>query len=112
MKNIKSADFEEKTEPTITAEDCEIQDFDGSEFLKEEHYALHLQISFEEDGIRGLLRALGEVARAKSMTELSKQTGICRQHLYRALSEHGNPSVETLIKILEAFNLKLRVDRI
>ena len=43
MKNIKNIDFEEKTEPTITAEDCKIQDFDSSEFLKEEHYAIHLQ---------------------------------------------------------------------
>ena len=38
MKNIKNIDFEEKTEPTITAEDCEIQDFDSSEFLKLDNF--------------------------------------------------------------------------
>lgn len=99
-----------EADPTITAEDCEIEPYDVAEFLKdEEHYRTHIRISFEENGLKGLKKALGDVARARSMSELSKQTGISRQYLYKALSAQGNPSAEVIFKILEAFNLKVQI---
>lgn len=100
----------EEDDPTVSEEDYEFEPYDVAEFLKDEEYCrTHIKISFEENGLRGLKKALGDVARARSMTELSKQTGISRQYLYTALSEYGNPSVDTLFKVLEAFNLKLQI---
>lgn len=100
----------EEDDPTVSEEDYEFEPYDVVEFLKDEEYCrTHIKISFEENGLRGLKKALGDVARARSMTELSKQTGISRQYLYTALSEYGNPTVDTLFKVLEAFNLKLQI---
>ena len=53
--------------------------------------------------------ALGDIARAKGMTWLSKETGITRDGLYKALSPTGNPSFDTVQKVIKAFGLKLDV---
>ena len=53
--------------------------------------------------------ALGDVARAKGMTQLSKETGITRDGLYKALSPTGNPSFDTVQKVIKAFGLRLDV---
>ena len=53
--------------------------------------------------------ALGDIARAKGMTQLSKETGITRDGLYKALSPTGNPSFDTVQKVIRAFGLKLNV---
>ena len=53
--------------------------------------------------------ALGDIARAKGMTQLSKETGITRDGLYKALSPTGNPSFDTVQKVVKAFGLKLDV---
>jgi probable addiction module antidote protein len=54
-----------------------------------------------------LIRALGVVARARGMMKLSKDTGITRAGLYKALSPEGNPSFETVMKIVGAFGVRL-----
>ena len=54
-----------------------------------------------------IAHVLGVIARARSMTELARKTGISRANLYAALSENGNPTLETLTKITEALGLKL-----
>lgn len=97
-------------EEIITLEDCEITPYDTAELLKdEEHYRLHLQIAFEENGLKGLQKALGDVARAKSMSEIAEKTGLGRQNLYKALSEDGNPSADTLLRVIQALGFNLRI---
>ena len=56
-----------------------------------------------------ILSALGDVARAKGMTELAKQAGMSRESLYRALSKDGNPQLSTVMKVLDALGYKLDV---
>ena len=100
----------EENEIVITKEDCEITPYDVAELLKDEaHYRLHLQISYEENGLKGLQKALGDVARAKKMTDVAEKTGLTRQNLYKALSADGNPSADTLFRVIKAlgFNLKI-----
>lgn len=53
--------------------------------------------------------ALGDVARSKGMSEIAKKSGLGRQALYRALSEDGNPTLETLLGVLDALGLQLTV---
>jgi probable addiction module antidote protein len=55
--------------------------------------------------------ALGIVARARGMTQMERDTGIKRQALYRALGEDGNPTLDTLMSIINALRLKLTVIR-
>ena len=52
---------------------------------------------------------LGDVARARGMTELAAKAGLSRESLYRALSEDGNPRLDTLMKVLAALGVKLTV---
>jgi probable addiction module antidote protein len=53
--------------------------------------------------------SLGLIARSRGMAELSKETGLTREGLYRSLSAEGNPSLDTLLKVLKALGLKLVV---
>ena len=55
-----------------------------------------------------LPHALGAVARARGMTDIARETGLSRESLYKALSEDGNPSFATVLKVLRALDIRLR----
>jgi probable addiction module antidote protein len=61
------------------------------------------------DDVSGIARAVGDIARAKGMTQVAKDAGLSRESLYRALSEEGNPSLSTILKVLRAVGLRLTV---
>lgn len=56
-----------------------------------------------------IAHAVGVVARARGLTDLERETGIKRQTLHKALSTKGNPTLETLLPVLKALNLRLDV---
>ena len=63
-----------------------------------------------EDGDPGLVAAaLGDIARAKGMTEIARQTGLGRESLYKALAAGGNPEFATVLKVMRALGLTLGV---
>lgn len=55
-------------------------------------------------------RALGDIARAKGMTQVAKDAGLSRESLYRALSADGNPSFATVLKVARALGVKLHAE--
>lgn len=55
----------------------------------------------------GIARALGDIARARGMTQVARDTGLSRESLYKALSEHGNPSFATILKVARALGMRL-----
>jgi probable addiction module antidote protein len=59
------------------------------------------------DDVAGIARALGDVARAKGMSQVARDTGLSRESLYKALSENGNPSFATVLKVAQALGLRL-----
>src|SRR5450756_2620640 len=59
------------------------------------------------DDAAGIARALGDIARAKGMTQVAKDAGLSRESLYRALGADGNPSFATVIKVVRALGVKL-----
>jgi len=59
------------------------------------------------DDAAGIARALGDIARAKGMTQVAKDAGLSRESLYRALSADGNPSFATVLKVARALGVKL-----
>ena len=63
--------------------------------------------STASDDVSGIARALGDIARAKGMSQVAKETGLSRESLYRALSEGGNPSFATVLKVARALGLRL-----
>lgn len=87
--------------------------WDSTEHLQtEEDIALYLEACFEEAGgdPAFIAKALGTIARARSMTQLAKDTGLGRESLYKALSGEGNPSFGTILKVINALGLKLHVE--
>lgn len=78
-----------------------------------EDMALYLEASFEEDpGDGSLIRAaLGDIARARGMAQLARDTGLTREGLYKALSKDGNPEFSTVVKVVHALGLKLHAAR-
>lgn len=56
--------------------------------------------------------SLGIAARAKSMTQISKETGLAREALYRSFSEEGNPSLKSTIAVLKSLGFGLTIRRL
>lgn len=69
----------------------------------------YLDAVLEENDPKLLAHALGVVARAKGISDIARETGLGRQNLYKALSETGNPTLETLLAVIRALGLKLHV---
>jgi probable addiction module antidote protein len=61
---------------------------------------------FPEDAA-GIARALGDIARAKGMSQVARDAGLSRESLYRALGADGNPSFATVLKVAKALGLRL-----
>ena len=77
-----------------------------------EDAAMYLEACMDEDpGGGSVIRAaLNDIARAQSMSGLARDTGLNRGNIYKALSENGNPSFTTVLKIIRALKLRLRVE--
>lgn len=90
----------------------ELRPFDPASYLKSEEDVLYfLEAAMEGNDPKHIANALGVVARSKGMTEIAKKTGLGRQALYNALSENGNPTLETLTSVLTALGLELTVQK-
>lgn len=84
--------------------------WDASKHLdSDESIALYLEAVLEENDPVLLAVALGDIARAKGMTELARKAGLSRESLYRALSAEGNPEMATIMKVIGALGLHLTV---
>jgi probable addiction module antidote protein len=87
--------------------------YDVAEHLRTpEEMAAYLNAWLEEapaDG-SGIARALGDIARAKGMTQVARDAGLSRESLCRALSADGNPSMATVLKVIRALGLRLHAE--
>ncbi len=86
--------------------------FDPAEYLTSPEVQAELVAeAFESGDPKFIAHALGTVARARGMTEVSRESGVSREALYRALSEEGDPRLSTLTSVLSAlgFGLEAKV---
>jgi probable addiction module antidote protein len=87
--------------------------YDTADYLKtEEDIAAYLEAVMDEGGDDPafVAHALGTVARARSMAQLARDTGLTREGLYKALSGEGNPSFATVMKVAHALGLRIRFE--
>ena len=75
--------------------------------VTETDMATYLEAALNDGDPRVIAAALGDIARAKGMTQIAKQTGLGRESLYKALSVDGNPEFSTIMKVISALGLKL-----
>ena len=87
--------------------------WDVAEHLEtEEDMAAYLEAALEEGDPSLVAAALGDIARAKGMTQIARETGLGRESLYKALSPEGNPELATLLKVVRALGLRLHATAI
>lgn len=83
--------------------------YDVSEQLRTpEEMAAYLDAWLEEapEDATGIARALGDIARAKGMTQVARDAGLSRESLYKALGENGNPTFATVLKVARALGVR------
>lgn len=69
-------------------------------------------LSDAPDDVAGIARALGDIARAKGMSQVARDTGLSRESLYKALGENGNPSFATILKVAKALGVRLHAEAV
>jgi probable addiction module antidote protein len=78
------------------------------DYLKtDEDMADYLEAAMEDGNPSVIATAIGNIARAKGMTQVAKKAGIGRVSLYKALSPDGNPEFATILKVVKALGLRL-----
>ena len=84
--------------------------WDVVDHLKTDADIAHYLEAVFEDGDPGLVAAaLGDIARAKGMSQVARDADLGRESLYKALSAEGNPEFATVLKVIRALGLKLKV---
>jgi probable addiction module antidote protein len=87
--------------------------FDAAKYVTEPEDVIEfLNDAFESGHLPYIANVLGVVARSKGMTKLAEKTGVNRQALYTALSENGNPTLETLLKVMSALGIRLKCEAV
>ncbi len=89
--------------------------YDVAEHLRNpEEMAAYLEACFEEaDGDAAFIaKALGDIARARGMSQVARDSGLSRESLYKALSGDRVPSFQTILKVIGALGLKLNAEAI
>lgn len=85
--------------------------FDVAQFLEdEETIAEYLNMALEDPNPEMLLLAIRNIARARGMTQLARDTGLGRESLYKALSEGAKPRYDTILKVVRALGVKLHAE--
>lgn len=87
--------------------------YDVAEHLRTpEEMAAYLEASLEEagDDASFIAKALGDIARAKGMAQVARDSGLSRESLYKALSGERSPGFDTILKVIGALGLKLHAE--
>ncbi len=82
------------------------------ELKSEQDIALYFEACLDDDpGDGSLIRAaLGDIARARGMSLVARETGLARESLYKALSPEGNPEFATVMKVIKALGFRLHAE--
>jgi probable addiction module antidote protein len=86
----------------------DVPDFEASEFLtSEEDIAAYLTAIIAHNDPSLLAAALGDIARARGMTQVAKESGLTREALYKALRPGSEPRFETISRVCAALGVRL-----
>ena len=86
----------------------ELQEFDAAEYLNnDEEVAAYLTTVLEENDAALLAAAIGDIARARGMSQVAKDSGIAREALYKALRPGSTPRFETISRVCAALGVRL-----
>ncbi len=87
------------------------QRWDAADYLKTKRdMVAYLAAAFEDGDPALIAAALGDIARAKGMTKIARETGLSRENLYKALSPDGRPEFSTIMKVTKALGITIHAD--
>ncbi len=82
--------------------------FDAAATLRDsEAIAEYMAAALETQDPSYVSHALGVVARAKGMSEIARASGLSREHLYRSFSENGNPTLKSILAVMDVLGVQL-----
>lgn len=88
----------------------EITNFDIAEYLdNKEIIAEYLSQILADGDMDELLEALGNIAKAKGMSQIASETGLGRESLYKTFHKGTKPRFDTIMKIMQSFGVKIQV---
>lgn len=83
--------------------------WDPAEHIRDDaDVAAYIEAALEDGDHRVLAAVLGDIARAKGMTQVARDSGLGRESLYKSLSPDGNPEFSTVLRVLKALGIRLR----
>jgi probable addiction module antidote protein len=89
-----------------------VSKWDMAEFIDtKEDVLAHIAVALEENDTEFLLDIIGALARSAGMSQIARELGVTREGLYKSLSPTGNPSFETVLKLLDILGFRLRVEQ-
>ena len=71
----------------------------------------HIEAALEENDMELFLSVISDIARSKGMSQIARELGISREGLYRSLAPTGNPSFETVLKLLDLLGLRIKLEQ-
>jgi len=87
--------------------------FDAADYLdSDEVIAEYLNVALASEHPELLLQALADVAKARGMAQLARDTGLGRESLYKALAPGAKPRFDTVLKLMRALGVELRTSPI
>ena len=96
---------------TMEQKKLETRPWDAPEHLEtEEDMAAYLDATLEDGDAALVVAALGDIARAKGMSQIAREAGLGRESLYKALSSTGNPEFATILKVVRVLGLQFHVE--
>jgi probable addiction module antidote protein len=88
-----------------------VSDWDPAEYIEtKEDVIANLSVAFEDGDMEYLLKIMGDIARSEGMSQIARELGVTREGLYKSLAPAGNPSFETILKLLDILGFRLRVE--
>jgi probable addiction module antidote protein len=82
--------------------------WDAADYLRsDEEILAYIEAALEDGHPAVITHALGNVARARGMTNVAKEAGVTREALYKALSDKGDPRLSTFIGVMKALGMRL-----
>jgi probable addiction module antidote protein len=89
-----------------------IDKWDPAEFIDtKEDVIAHLGVALEDGDMEFLLKTMRHIARSEGMAQIARELGVTREGLYKSLSPTGNPSFETVLKLLNILGFRLKIEK-
>jgi probable addiction module antidote protein len=86
--------------------------WDPAEFIEtKEDVIANLSVALEDGDVEYLLKIMGDIARSEGMSQIARELGVTREGLYKSLAPTGNPSFETVLKLLDILGFRLKVEQ-